>query len=144
MTDLFKGMINQFKRRVLIAQLYVDCATSSRYALSLDQDDQLHIENVRRHHSDFRAKRMIKALKLNLKNTPFVVPPFPLMKVSSSAHYKGGFSFINREQPVDCLGQVLPNVHIIDSSLFPNSPSQPLTFTIMANAWRIASQVIGT
>ena len=43
----------------------------------------------------------------------------------------------------DTLGQLpdLPSVHIVDASVLPNLPSSTYTYTIMANAHRIASEV---
>ena len=36
----------------------------------------------------------------------------------------------------------MPDVHVVDSSIFHNSPSISPTFTIIANACRIADQSI--
>jgi len=141
MARRLRPVTDRLRQRMVVAQLYVDGATAARHALYLDRDNVLRIENVRRHHSDFRARRMIRALRRNLAGTPFLVPPFPLTKVSSSAHYVGGFSFGSQANPIDALGQVLDGVHIIDSAAFPNTPSQTLTFTIMAYAWRTAERV---
>ena len=50
-----------------------------------------------------------------------------------------------RERPgeleCDLLGrpQGLERIHLVDSSTFPSIPSTTITFTIMANAHRIAS-----
>ena len=42
--------------------------------------------------------------------------------------------------PVKRSGEVMPNIYIADSSVFPESPAQTLTFTIMANAARTARE----
>ena len=42
----------------------------------------------------------------------------------------------------DSLGRLTPHIHFVDSSILPNSPAQPVTFTIMANAARIVSEVM--
>jgi choline dehydrogenase-like flavoprotein len=52
-----------------------------------------------------------------------------------------------RETPgpleTDALGQLreLPGVHLVDSSVLPSLPSTTFTYTVMANAHRIARAV---
>ena len=47
------------------------------------------------------------------------------------------------ELETDFLGRLnkLQRIHIIDSSIFPEIPSSSITFTVMANAFRIAKAV---
>jgi choline dehydrogenase-like flavoprotein len=53
-----------------------------------------------------------------------------------------------RENPgpleTDRLGSLssLPGVHVVDSSVFPDISSFPTAFTAMANAHRIASEIV--
>ncbi len=61
---------------------------------------------------------------------------------SSSIHYAGGFQTGVADVHAGKNGEIMPRVHLIDSSIFPASPAQPLTFTIMANAMRIVSEVM--
>ena len=43
----------------------------------------------------------------------------------------------------DSMGSVegLPGVHVVDSSVFPSIPATSLTLVIMANAYRIGTEV---
>ena len=51
------------------------------------------------------------------------------------AHQPGEFQ-------TDGMGQLrqLPTLHIVDASVLPDLPAQTITFTIMANAYRIGSK----
>jgi hypothetical protein len=60
--------------------------------------------------------------------------------MSTSSHYVGAFPFAGTQVPVSSGGEILPNVYVADSSVFPESPAQTLTFTIMANAARTARE----
>jgi hypothetical protein len=137
LTNQFDSSIKKIQGRFMLAQLYIDGSTASRYAVSINSNDEFIIENVRRDASDYGAKECINTLKNNLSKSSFYIPPFPLMKVRSSAHYVGGFSFINDLIPIDDRCELIPNFYSCDSMVFPESPAQPLTFTIMANAARV-------
>ena len=65
------------------------------------------------------------------------------MQVTSSYHYTGGFGFGNDQVPMDERCEILPGLHACDSVVFPDSPAQPPTFTIMANAMRVAILAVG-
>jgi choline dehydrogenase-like flavoprotein len=62
-------------------------------------------------------------------------------------HFGGGFPM--RASPKqfesDLLGRPFgaSRVHLVDSSCFPDIPATNLTLTVMANAWRIASESCG-
>ena len=71
-----------------------------------------------------------------------MLPPFPLKRASTSFHYFGGFGPDNPLTTVGADGQVMPGLHVCDSSVFPNSPAQPFTFTLMANAMRIVTSAM--
>lgn len=68
------------------------------------------------------------------------------MPFGASLHYSGTFPFNkdSKDLSTDSLGQLrqLPNVHLVDGSVFPRLPAKNLTFSISANARRIASLVI--
>ena len=140
--DRMRGMFSIMQKRFLISQMYVGGATAARYALRLDPTGSLSVKNVRKGASDDRVPTN-PTLAHNLKGTPFMVPPFPLLRVSSSYHYAGGFRFGNNELAIGSDCQVFPGCYLCDSAVFPQSPAQPLTFTIMANAMRVAHQALG-
>jgi choline dehydrogenase-like flavoprotein len=78
------------------------------------------------------------------------VPLIPLVTVGSpgDGNHVGGLFPMRRapgELETDALGQLpaLPGVHIVDSSSLPSLPAATLTYTVMANAHRIASALAG-
>jgi choline dehydrogenase-like flavoprotein len=77
---------------------------------------------------------------------------FPLLPLLRSfnpgkGNHFGG-SFPMRREPgafeSDALGRPagLRRVHVVDATIFPSFPATTVTFTVMANAHRIASQVV--
>lgn len=137
--DGLRGPIRRMQGRFLIAQMYADGSTAARYALRLERDGEVAVRNVRNRASDPLIERQRKAIARNLWGTGFVLPPFPPSRASSSFHYVGGFPFGGGHLAIDARCEVFPGLHACDSVTFPHSPAQPLTFTIMANASRIAA-----
>ena len=80
-----------------------------------------------------------------------LVPLTPLLRVGElgSSFHCGG-SFPMRENPngleTDILGRPagLRRVHLVDASVFPSIPATTITFSVMANAHRIASLAAGS
>lgn len=79
-----------------------------------------------------------------------VVPILPMVAFSApgkSYHFGGSFPHSRSPQSgraSDVLGRVHPwqNVHLVDASVFPTVTATTFTLTIMANAHRIARQVV--
>lgn len=138
----FRWPRRQLRGRFLIAQMYVGGATAVQYGLRVGTDGKRHLRSIRHGASDEAGRRQIKAVKRNLRGTPFMLPPFPLKRASTSFHYFGGFGPGNPLTTVGADGQVMPRLHVCDSSVFPSSPAQPFTFTLMANAMRIVTSAM--
>jgi len=66
-------------------------------------------------------------------------------KVGSGVHYGGTIpmSKTPTQFESDIFGKPygLLNIHAVDSTIFPSIPATPITFPIMANAYRIATEV---
>jgi hypothetical protein len=64
----------------------------------------------------------------------------------SDVHYAGGMPMRARPKRGECnsLGEVagLDSLFVVDSAGFPSLPTKPLTLTIMANADRIATEIV--
>jgi choline dehydrogenase-like flavoprotein len=76
------------------------------------------------------------------------LPLYPLLQVAPAGRgFHSGGTFPMREVPrpfeCDVLGRPhgYSRVHVVDSTTFPTIPSTTITFTVMANAHRIASAV---
>ncbi len=77
-------------------------------------------------------------------------PVVPLVSVSAAAksyHFGASFPHAGSRSmtTTDLLGRVAAwdNIHLVDASVFPNVPATTFTLTIMANAHRIGSAVLG-
>ena len=141
--DRVRGLIRFLQERILLGQMYVDGVTAARYAMRVDREGTPSVRNVRSGESDASARRQVDALGRSLKGSGFIPLTRPLMRVSSSYHYTGGFPFGNDMVPMDEKCELLPGLYACDSVVFPDSPAQPLTFTIMANAMRVATLAMG-
>ncbi len=129
----------QLQGRFLIAQMYVGGGTAARYGLRVDSRGTTRLRMDRYGASDTAGRRQIEALRHSLRGTPFLVPPFPLKRASSSFHYFGGFVPGNPVADLSSTGEVFPGFHVCDSTVLPDSPAQPFTFTLMANAMRVVA-----
>ena len=84
----------------------------------------------------FRARRFLGAIP---------VPAMTRVGKAGSGFYAGG-SFPMRRDPgrleTDALGRLtgFQRMHLVDASVFPSIAGTPITFTVMANAHRIASE----
>ncbi|MBV9216497.1 MAG: hypothetical protein JO053_09990 [Acidobacteria bacterium] len=131
-----------FKARMILAKMYFPTEVSKSYALSLDVSDKLLVDKLDYGPSDQYAKAVLKHLRRVVSGNGFILPPLKLVRMSTSSHYVGAFPYAGTDVSVARSGEVMPNVHIADSSVFPESPAQTLTFTIMANAARTATEAV--
>jgi choline dehydrogenase-like flavoprotein len=74
-----------------------------------------------------------------------LIPALRMAEGAKSYHIGGSFPHSARTgagPTSDLLGRVAPwkRIHLVDASVFPDVPATTFTFTIMANAHRIASQ----
>jgi ferredoxin len=78
-----------------------------------------------------------------------VLPKLTVSSAGKSYHYGGSFPHADGEHraelETDRMGRLRAweNVHLVDASVFPTVAATTFTLTIMANAHRIAAEVIG-
>jgi hypothetical protein len=130
-----KFFASRFKARMILAKMYFPTEISKSYSLSL-ADDKLKVEKQAYGPSDEYARLVLKQLRRVVTGKGFLLPPVKLVRMSTSSHYVGAFPYADTKVPVKPSGEIMPNVYVADSSVFPESPAQTLTFTIMANAAR--------
>ena len=74
-------------------------------------------------------------------------PVAPLTQMSNvGASYHSGVLRINNERVIDpATGTIEPtrSLHVVDGAGLPHLPTGPVTLTMMANAYRIAQEIIG-
>ncbi len=150
LNKLFKPALDYGLKRTYIGQGYLPSSHSNKISITLNKgkkdtftivpkkevEVEKPIKQVVKHFNKFKGKTKLKAL------SPFLM----IAPIGKSFHLGGSFPM--RKNPksdfeTNLLGEskALPNVHLIDSSIFPIIESGPLTYTMMANAYRITSQV---
>lgn len=134
-----KFFASKFKAIMILAKMYFPTQISKSYSLSLE-DDKLRVEKESYGPSDQYARMVLKQLRSVISGKGFILPPVKLVRMSTSSHYVGAFPYSDTRVPVKSTGEIIPNVYVADSSVFPESPAQTLTFTIMANAARTARE----
>jgi choline dehydrogenase-like flavoprotein len=135
-----KVVASKFKARMILAKMYFPTQISKSYCLSLNEKDGFKVEKRSYGPSDEYARTVLKHLRRVVSGKGFILPPVKLIRMSTSSHYVGAFPYGDSKLSVTSNGEVMPNVYIADSSVFPESPAQTLTFTIMANAARTARE----
>ena len=136
-----KFFASKFKARMILAKMYFPTQISKSYSLSLE-NDKLRVDKKEYGPSDEYARMVLKQLRGVITGKGFLLPPVKLVRMSTSSHYVGAFPFSGDSVPVKPTGEIMPNVYIADSSVFPESPAQTLTFTIMANAARTVRESV--
>jgi len=91
-------------------------------------------------------KNLIHQVKQILLKLGVVVPPGMLhvRPMGASVHYAGTIPMTTAPAPLtasaDCRSHDFPNLHFVDGTCFPFLPAKNLTFTLMANAARVAAK----
>jgi choline dehydrogenase-like flavoprotein len=142
-----------FLGRLLIAQGFIHSNESGTIELTLKKD------NAGRVVLDARIPRPRKALPktlkvgwkllkqaLKLRAVP-LIPGLQFFNPGSSYHSGGTFPMRGMPGPLetDTLGRLpaMDRVHLVDASVLPSIPATSITFSVMANAHRIASTAAG-
>jgi ferredoxin len=131
---------------VAFGYLHSEISSTIRFVPAANGNGRLLIEGQRNPESRrvvsavvrklFRQQRLFRALPV----TSQVKFDFPGGGIRSGSCFP--MQSIPTGLETDLWGRVpdLPAVHIVDSSVLPTIPAGPLTFTVMANAHRIASE----
>lgn len=142
--EVLPSAIRKIITGLFVAQVFYpqDCQPPSR--LKLRRDGSLEINSQQKPGITQEERKLIKLLReLNLFSHPMLIQrPNP----GNAIHYAGTIPM--RQQPdkkYECDANGLLNhfkkVYLADASLFPELPAKNHTFTLMANAMRIAEQL---
>jgi len=138
--------------RLCAVQGYLHSDVSNTFLLRLrskaarPNDRHLLVEMMNRSPAELRVRRLLAKVQSNAMLFKGVPISF-LLKFGSPGNscFHSGGTFPMRYSPAafqsDCLGRPFgyQKVHIVDASVFPSIPATTITFTVMANAHRIAS-----
>lgn len=145
---LMKPAIEFASRRLIVAQAFLHSDTSPEIEVRLigpQEESGLSFKLLDNQATNAALSRVKRRLGQVLRPAG-VFPISPLARVGSpgSSFHVGG-SFPMQRNPAamesDILGRPagLRRVHIVDASVFPSIPATTITFSVMANAHRIAS-----
>lgn len=145
----WSGFRSRFLGRLMIVQGFLHSAESGSIELTLkrtsDSKTTLHANTK----PSRRAVASVWKIGWKLAGQSFKTRTFPLfpgLKVPSpGSGYHSGSSFPMAAHPgdweTDTLGRLpsMPRVHLVDASVLPSIPATSITFSVMANAHRIAT-----
>jgi len=129
-----------FKKRLLWGRLYLTDEKAARYGLRLNTEDEIELDLLDEGGSKQDARQILNDLRFALKGSGFVLPKIGPIRHATSSHYSSTFPYHGAMLNVPTTGEIAHGVYLCDSSVFCNAPSISPTFTIMANAWRMAEQ----
>lgn len=91
-----------------------------------------------------RVEAATQEVKRVLRHLKCIVPPgqVHVRPMGASVHYSGTLPMSSEKEPLtvspNCQSHDFENLYIVDGSTFPVLPAKNLTFTLMANAARVA------
>jgi len=133
---------------VVVLKVFLHSDSSGKIDVSLDKSGKLIVRGL-----PLKSKKTLRAILWKLMCNHRLLGFFPLLPLVKSSkpgganHYGGSFPM--RKRPgmfeSDVLGRPrgFKRVHAVDSTVLPAIASQTITFTIMANAYRIGSEFDG-
>jgi choline dehydrogenase-like flavoprotein len=158
---VFEGMFGPLHRalplrpllgRMWIAQGYLHSSESPGIAAVLEKPvgtgrSRMRLRTTGVGDTKAKVRRVVRKL-WSLRSELRMAPVAPMLKLGDAGQgYHVGGSFPMRTQPgpfeSDTLGRPagFERLHLVDSTTFPSIPASTVTFTVLANAHRIASAV---
>ena len=140
-------LIHLLSRRLIVAQTFLHSDASGSIELTLGRDGDLRAAALANPQTPHAMTRAVRAVGRTLRGAGVV--PLPRLRrdggLGSSFHCGGTFPMRAEPQArlleTDTLGRPagLSRVHLLDASVFPSIPASTITFSVMANAHRIAA-----
>lgn len=144
---IFKHFIRWFLDRFVVVFCYLHSENSARINLTLNDDGILDVTGEK----NPQSRKIFNRLKRKLWKSSIKTGLFPLpffggeQKIGNSVHYGGSLPMSLKPEnfSTDIFGAVedFKNLHVVDAAIFPSIPATSPTFVIMANAYRIGSEV---
>ena len=148
LAGLAKPLIGLLSRRLIVAQTFLHSDSSSSIGMRLDGPVEKERLMFRAQPNDHTQDVMLKATRslakaARLAGMTALTPLARLNPLGSSFHCGGTFPMRTKPEKgeTDVLGRPagFQRVHLVDASVFPSIPASTITFSVMANAHRIAS-----
>ena len=143
---LLSPLLKKVLNRLIVIQVQFDSSDSHQFEMHLNHASSIRLVSLMNAKVKNNIKALAKFLKRNRRSLGFVPMEFMMRqsKITKSFHYGGSMPM--REKPqgleTDRWGRPasLQRVHVVDAAVFPSIPAGSITPTIMANAYRIASE----
>jgi hypothetical protein len=132
-------LFSRLGSRLMWGRLYMHSKFSQSYSISL-KDDVAVYSVAHAASGEDHVRSVLHSLRAVLDGSAFYIPRLPPYCQKVNSHYAGTLPFGNTTLHVSASGEVAPGIYVCDSTCFPNSPAVSLTFTIMANAARVAAE----
>jgi len=143
------ALVRWLEDRLLVVQGYLHSSVSSRIGVTLrregDGEPSLDLK-ADVNPTSGRAVRRVVAKLMRHPGRLGVVPVGPLLQIADPGRgFHSGGSFPMRSRPApfetDALGRPhgWRRVHAVDATIFPSIPATTITYSVMANAHRIAT-----
>ena len=147
LSKFIRPMLNWGLQRTYIGQSYLPSSHSNSISLQMKKGEKDEISISPNQQVDVKPniRKVLKYLnKFHHQTGLRSISPFlNIAPIGKSFHL--GASFPMKENPQSALETNLlgespefPGVHLVDSSILPEIQSGPITYTLMANAYRIA------
>lgn len=141
-----KWILTPILNRMVVLQGFLDSSDSVGCEMTLKEDNKTIFLQGGKDEGEKKIKWIQKALLRNRKQLGFISVPFlsKISKILLSHHYGGTFPMSKNvsQMTTDLLGRPFQSrrIHVIDATVFPTIPAGSITPSIMANAYRIASE----
>lgn len=138
---LLKPFVDYSRRRVAFVRMYDHSDYSQAFSLKIE-NNELIMKREKEASKGERINNLIKAIRKSFNHNGFYVPPIKPILQKVNSHYTSTLPYNGDKIRVSSIGEVMKNVFVCDSSVFPDSPAVNPGFTIMANAYRTADNVL--
>lgn len=138
--NLSSWAVKYSRSRVFWSRLFVHGDDSQSYSIKLE-DDALKLDYASYANKEIMPG-MLKSIRNSINKKGFYVPPISPILQKTNSHYSSTIPYNGKIFNLPENAEIEPNVFVCDSSVFPDLPAVSLTFTIMANAMRIATESV--
>ena len=141
------SILRFFLKRMIVAIGYLDGANSPSIQMHLLEDGSLlstlEITGKSFNERNQSVKLAIKRLSIYVRKCGLLPIPF-LTQIAVPGEGVHFGSWLPMGDKSDLLGRPIgsKNIHVVDSSVLPTIAPGPITFTVMANAMRIAEEAV--
>lgn len=147
---IFPHTLRFLEERILIAQGYLHSDLSGTIETWLEQHNSIgqapmHVRSVVNPATRDHVRAVVMKLLAQARLLK-ALPLFPMLQIASPGRgFHSGGTFPMSKSPTELQTDILgrpsgfKNLHVIDSSILPSIPATTITFSVMANAHRIAS-----